>query len=147
MMLTPTEIADQVVRDLCADPDVWATHGLPSEAKMAKIRDRISRAIGGSRIDNSEPVRIRAGKPPVALPETKLDAAAEEAGLDHTDPQVVVAAAINDVIELARAMSPTSDFSRGAVEMRRRLAVLDRAIVLADAAGGLEQDGRAGSLQ
>lgn len=54
------------------------------------------------------------------------------------DPQMVVAAAINDVIDLARAMSPAGDFSRGAVEMRRRLAVMDQALAQAEAAGVLQ---------
>lgn len=56
-----------------------------------------------------------------------------------SDPQMVVAAAINDVIALARAMSPATDFGRGAVEMRRRLAIMDLALAAAADAGLLEQ--------
>jgi hypothetical protein len=59
------------------------------------------------------------------------------AGLDPADPQVIVAAAINDVIELARAMSATG-LSRGVVEMRRRLHVMDAALAQAERAGVLQ---------
>lgn len=55
--------------------------------------------------------------------------------LDPADPQLVASMAINDVIELARAMSPASDFGRGAIEMRRRLAIMDAALVAAEKAG------------
>lgn len=54
---------------------------------------------------------------------------------DPTDPQVIVAAAINDVIELARAMS-AQGLGRGVVEMRRRLRVMDIAIVSAEKMAG-----------
>lgn len=52
------------------------------------------------------------------------------------DPQMLVAAAINDVIELARVMSATG-LGRGVVEMRRRLRVMDVALKLAEQAGAL----------
>lgn len=51
--------------------------------------------------------------------------------IDPTDPQAIVAAAINDVIELARAMS-AQGLDRGVVEMRRRLRVMDMAIATAE---------------
>lgn len=53
------------------------------------------------------------------------------------DPQLIVAAAINDVIELARVMSATG-LGRGVVEMRRRLRVMDAALALAETLGKLE---------
>lgn len=53
------------------------------------------------------------------------------------DPQLIVAAAINDVIELARVMSATG-LGRGVVEMRRRLRVMDQALALAEKVGALE---------
>lgn len=56
------------------------------------------------------------------------------------DPQMLVAAAINDVIELARVMS-AQGLGRGVVEMRRRLRVMDAALKLAEQAGML-QDGQ-----
>lgn len=65
-----------------------------------------------------------------------VSAADVRAGLDPSDPQVIVAAAINDVIDLARVMSATG-LGRGVVEMRRRLAVMDRALVLAEKAGAV----------
>lgn len=55
------------------------------------------------------------------------------------DPQLIVAAAINDVIELARVMSATG-LGRGVVEMRRRLRVMDAALAMAEKVGAL-QDG------
>lgn len=53
--------------------------------------------------------------------------------LPPDDPQVAVALAINDVIELARAMS-RQKLGRGEIEMRRRLAVMDKAIEIAERA-------------
>lgn len=52
------------------------------------------------------------------------------------DPQMLVAAAINDVIELTRVMS-AQGLGRGVVEMRRRLRVMDAALKLAEQAGVL----------
>jgi hypothetical protein len=59
----------------------------------------------------------------------------EALSLNPGDPQIVVAAAINDVIELARAMSALG-LDRGVVEMRRRLAVMDMALVQAERVAG-----------
>lgn len=67
--------------------------------------------------------------------------------LDPSDPQVIVAAAINDVITLARIMSPASDFTRGAVEMRRRLHVMDVALAAAEKAGVLQDNSMAETVQ
>jgi len=60
------------------------------------------------------------------------------------DPQMVVAAAINDVIVLARMMS-AKGLGRGEVEMRRRLALMDAALAQAERAGVLATGDVAGS--
>jgi Cft2 family RNA processing exonuclease len=43
--MTAGQYADKVIEELCADPRVWATHGMPNETKMAIIRDMIEEAI------------------------------------------------------------------------------------------------------
>lgn len=64
-------------------------------------------------------------------------AISQEIDIDQAaaDPRLVASMAINDVIELARALTKPNDFSRGAVEMRRRLAVMDLALAAAEKAG------------
>lgn len=42
---TPEDRARAAVEQLCDDPQVWATHGLPTEAKMARIEQTIAEAI------------------------------------------------------------------------------------------------------
>jgi hypothetical protein len=46
-MKTPYEIeeAEAVIEKLCADPEVWSTHGLPSEGKLNRIKLAIAEAI------------------------------------------------------------------------------------------------------
>lgn len=39
------ELAREAFEDLANDPLVWATHGLPDEAKAGRIISRIAQAI------------------------------------------------------------------------------------------------------
>ena len=42
---TPEQLAQSVIELLCDDPDVWLTHGMPSEGKLHRIEARIVEAI------------------------------------------------------------------------------------------------------
>lgn len=84
-------------------------------------------------------------KPTIAVSEAEADEVNGTAP-DSADPQMLVAAAINDVIELARAMS-ASGLDRGVVEMRRRLNVMDAAVAMAEKAGALVDATAPGTVQ
>lgn len=38
-------MAKRLVDAWCADPEIWATHGLPGEAKLARIEHDIAEAL------------------------------------------------------------------------------------------------------
>lgn len=43
---TPAEVeAWKIIDDLCSDPGVWATHGIPGDAKLERIAKRIAATI------------------------------------------------------------------------------------------------------
>ena len=42
---TPEQLAQSVIELLCDDPEVWLTHGMPSDGKLQRIEARIVEAI------------------------------------------------------------------------------------------------------
>ncbi len=50
--MTPMDRAKELVDDLCNDPEVWATHGMPGETKLAIIEVKIAQAITAALISD-----------------------------------------------------------------------------------------------
>ena len=58
MSYTPLEHANEVINWCLQDPDIWLTHGCPTESKMEKIAQHIAMKIAEIQASYSRSHRI-----------------------------------------------------------------------------------------